>query len=101
MSAANFIIFGRIINLVGPQYSRISPKYCNTLSPNIVGCSLTTFLADTLVFIIVDVAALIVQAVGGATASRAAQSSHGDPNKGGHIMLIGIVIQMGELFSIA
>ena len=41
--------------------------------------------------------ALIVQAVGGAMAASAVQNNQ-DPTKGGHIMLGGIVFQMGVYY---
>ena len=41
--------------------------------------------------------ALIVQAVGGAMAASATQNNQ-DPTKGGHIMLGGIVFQMGVYY---
>jgi hypothetical protein len=43
-----------------------------------------------------DIIALVVQAIGGAQASRAVQTGRGDPEKGGHIMLAGIVFQLGQ-----
>lgn len=30
ISAALFIVLGRIINIVGPQYSRLTPKMCES-----------------------------------------------------------------------
>lgn len=56
----------------------------------------TTPKTDAIVFITTDIAALVVQAIGGAKASQAAQTGNGDPEVGGHIMLAGIVIQMSE-----
>jgi len=47
----------------------------------------------TIIFCIADVVALIVQAIGGATASRAVTQGK-NPDKGGHVMLGGIVFQM-------
>jgi len=73
--AANFIILGALIKYLGPQYSRISPKWYM-----IIFCS-------------ADFVSLIIQAIGGATASQAFQSNK-DPNPGGNIMLAGIVVQM-------
>ncbi|EIN13774.1 RTA1 like protein [Punctularia strigosozonata HHB-11173 SS5] len=73
--AANFIILGRIIQRLGSEYSRLGPK------------------TYTVVFLCFDFVALVVQAVGGASASRAAEQNM-NPAKGGHIMLGGIVFQM-------
>lgn len=74
--AANFIILAKIIEQLGPQYSRLRPRMYA-----IVFCSF-------------DIIALVIQAVGGAQASIAVQSDNGDPEKGGHIMLGGIIFQM-------
>ncbi|TDL28651.1 RTA1-domain-containing protein [Rickenella mellea] len=73
--AANFVILGIMIKIYGPQYSRLSPNQYN-----IIFCS-------------ADLVALIVQAVGGASAAQATETGR-DPTKGGHIMLAGIVIQL-------
>lgn len=51
-------------------------------------------MTDTVLFVSCDAIALIVQAVGGSIASTAVRQSQ-DPEKGGHIMLGGIVFQMG------
>ena len=48
---------------------------------------------DLVVFITLDVAALVVQAIGGAKASQAAETNK-DPKLGGDIMLYGIVVQL-------
>ncbi|KZV91661.1 RTA1-domain-containing protein [Exidia glandulosa HHB12029] len=71
--AANFIILGRIIRLLGPHYSRLSP------------------IAYSVVFLIADTAALIVQAVGGAQASAALTLEKA--NAGARVMLGGILVQ--------
>ncbi|OSX62459.1 hypothetical protein POSPLADRAFT_1046756 [Postia placenta MAD-698-R-SB12] len=81
--AANFVILGQMIRRLGQCYSRISAKWY------------------TIIFCSFDAIALIIQAVGGATAATAVDQNK-NPNKrethadtqGGHIMLIGIVIQM-------
>lgn len=73
--AANFIILGRIINQVGPQYSRLTPKIY------------------TIVFCCFDVACLVVQAVGGASAARAV-SQESSATMGANIMLGGIAAQL-------
>jgi hypothetical protein len=72
--AANFVILGQLILSMGPQYSRLSPKLYK------------------MIFITCDVIALTVQAVGGGKASTA--DNEDDANKGGRIMLGGIVFQL-------
>jgi len=76
--AANFVILGQLIRRLGSCYSRLSAKWY------------------TIVFVSCDLIALIVQAVGGANASLAVQNEK-SPNKGGHIMLGGIVFQMAAI----
>jgi len=73
--AANFVILGRLIGHIGPQYSRLSPGWY------------------TAVFCSADIVALVVQAIGGASASEAVENDK-DPAKGGNIMLGGIVVQL-------
>lgn len=75
--AANFIIFGTIIQRLGTGYSRLSPKWY------------------TIVFCSCDAISLIVQAIGGAKASQAADNDDRvGARKGGNIMLGGIVFQL-------
>ncbi|KDQ58307.1 hypothetical protein JAAARDRAFT_128618 [Jaapia argillacea MUCL 33604] len=71
--AANFIILGKIIRRLGSQYSRLSPKWCKS-----------------------TLRSLIVQAIGGASASQAAHQ-YRNADAGGHIMLGGIVFQMAAI----
>ncbi|KAJ3741899.1 RTA1-domain-containing protein [Lentinula detonsa] len=73
--AATFVILGRIIDLLGTSYSRLSPKMY------------------TIFFCSADVISLIVQAVGGAKAATAVARGT-SPVSGGHIMLGGIVFQL-------
>jgi len=74
LSAANFIILGRIVTIVGPQFSRLSPRnYAR-------------------IFLTADVVALVIQAIGGGMASSADTPS-GSEN-GGNVMLAGIIIQL-------
>ncbi|KII94270.1 hypothetical protein PLICRDRAFT_422235 [Plicaturopsis crispa FD-325 SS-3] len=73
--AANFVIFGRVIGVLGSQYSRFSAKIYM-----IVFCS-------------ADVIALIVQALGGATAAHAVDTGK-NPIKGRDLMLGGIIFQL-------
>ncbi|KAG6336213.1 hypothetical protein ID866_2864 [Astraeus odoratus] len=71
--AANFVILGRIINVLGTQFSRLPPRLS------------------------FDIVCLIVQGVGGAIAANAF-TQRLDPATGGHIMLSGIVAQMACIF---
>ncbi|KAG1850051.1 RTA1 like protein-domain-containing protein [Suillus tomentosus] len=73
--AANFIILGKIINQVGPQYSRLTPKLY------------------TIIFCCFDVICLIVQAFGGASAAHAV-SQDTSAAMGANIMLGGIAAQL-------
>ncbi|KAI0078295.1 RTA1-domain-containing protein [Panus rudis PR-1116 ss-1] len=73
--AANFIILGRLINGLGSCYSRLSSKWY------------------LIVFTSCDLIALVVQAVGGAQASVAANDKK-DPTQGGNVMLGGIAFQL-------
>jgi hypothetical protein len=75
--ATNFIILGKVIRLLGPQYCRMSPKWYS------------------IVFFICDTTALIIQSVGGAIASGT------QPDLGGHIALSGIVLQLVALLFFA
>ncbi|KAJ6556273.1 RTA1 like protein-domain-containing protein [Mycena capillaripes] len=79
--AVNFLTPGKIIQRLGPQYSRLTPKIYSA------------------VFLACDLIALGVQAAGGALASIAVGKKK-DPNnvrdqvQGGHIMLGGIIFQL-------
>ncbi|KAE9394559.1 RTA1 like protein [Gymnopus androsaceus JB14] len=93
--AGNFIILGYIINQLGPDYSRLPPRWYS-----IIFCSF-------------DLISLVIQAIGGGkfpisipfpkTDPRlqgAAASAVGvgkDPTPGGHIMLGGIAFQMATI----
>ncbi|KAG8910932.1 hypothetical protein FRC01_006041 [Tulasnella sp. 417] len=77
MTAAMFIIMGRIIGLVGEEYSRLRPRTYSIL------------------FVTADFAALIVQSVGGAAAAMA--DTHEASEKGSHVMVAGIIIQMAAI----
>ncbi|KAI5998513.1 RTA-like protein [Pisolithus orientalis] len=72
--AANFLVLGKIIIQLGPQYSRLSPKLY------------------ALIFCILDVICLIIQAVGGAYAANEVNQGQ-NPDNGGNIMLVGVTIQ--------
>ncbi|TFK65841.1 RTA1-domain-containing protein [Pluteus cervinus] len=73
--AANFVIFGRIIDFLGTGYSRLPAKLYSRI---LITC---------------DVISLVVQGAGGGIAS-AAETLNG-ANVGAHIMLGGIVFQLG------
>ncbi|KZS96025.1 RTA1 like protein [Sistotremastrum niveocremeum HHB9708] len=73
--ASYFVILGRLIEHLGPEYNRIGPSMY------------------TIIFCSADVIALVIQAVGGASASIAVENGN-NPAKGGHIMLGGIVFQL-------
>ena len=51
---------------------------------------------DTIVFIIADLAALIVQAVGGGMA--ASSETEADAERGARVMVAGIIVQMGKSY---
>ncbi|KAG8855594.1 hypothetical protein FRB96_006788 [Tulasnella sp. 330] len=74
MTAAFFIIFVRIIRIIGPEYSRLSPK-------------IYTYL-----FVGTDVTALLIQSIGGAMAATANTPS--GSATGAHVMVGGIILQM-------
>ncbi|KAF7350552.1 RTA1-domain-containing protein [Mycena sanguinolenta] len=75
LAAANFVILGRIINRLGPAYSRLSPKLY------------------TIIFLCCDIISLVVQAIGGGMAAQAVNMLK-NPAKGGNVMLGGITFQM-------
>jgi len=75
LAAANFIILGRIIRELGSCYSRLPPLWY------------------TIIFCTFDIISLIIQAIGGATASNALENGN-SPTIGGNIMLGGIALQM-------
>lgn len=72
LAACNYILLGRIIPILGAKYTFIHP------------------LSYTVVFIVGDIISLIVQAVGGGTAS-AADTLEG-ANNGGYIMVGGVMV---------
>ncbi|KAF8674234.1 RTA1 protein [Rhizoctonia solani] len=77
MTAAMFLILPRIVGELGQHYSRMSPR----LYP--------------IIFLTADVGALVLQAVGGGVASSAITLD--GANRGGNIMLSGIVIQLAAV----
>ncbi|CAE6519823.1 unnamed protein product [Rhizoctonia solani] len=74
MTAAMFLILPKIVNELGMEYSHMVPRLYSVI------------------FISVDVTALVIQAVGGAMASIA--ETPDDAERGGRIMLGGIIIQL-------
>ncbi|KIO22639.1 hypothetical protein M407DRAFT_79016 [Tulasnella calospora MUT 4182] len=74
MTAAMFIVMGRIIGLVGAEYSRLKPRTYSIL------------------FVSADLVALVVQALGGATAASA--DTHEGSERGANIMVAGVIVQM-------
>ncbi|CAE6428351.1 unnamed protein product [Rhizoctonia solani] len=77
MTAAMFLVLPRIVSELGQEYSRMSPR----LYP--------------IIFLTADVGALLLQAIGGAVASSATTLE--GANRGGNIMLAGIVIQLAAV----
>ncbi|KAH7341477.1 RTA1-domain-containing protein [Rhizoctonia solani] len=77
MTAAMFLILPRIVSELGQEYSRMSPR----LYP--------------IIFLTADVGALLLQAIGGGVASSATTLE--GANRGGNIMLAGIVIQLAAV----
>ncbi|KAF8653257.1 hypothetical protein AX16_004053 [Volvariella volvacea WC 439] len=75
--AANFIIFGRIVSILGSSYSRLRPKLY------------------AIVFLSGDVVSFCIQGAGGGIA--AAAETHDAIMRGSHIMLAGIAFQLGVL----
>ncbi|KAF8601729.1 RTA1-domain-containing protein [Ceratobasidium sp. AG-I] len=77
MTAAMFLILPRIVSEVGQEYSRMPPRLY------------------LIIFLTADVTALVLQAIGGALASIA--DTLEGANRGGNIMLAGIVIQLAAV----
>jgi hypothetical protein len=65
------------------------------MSPAGLTTVLTFCLIDLIIFISLDLISLIIQSIGGASASQAAEQNK-DAGPGGRIMLYGIVLQMSE-----
>ncbi|KAL7008821.1 Envelope glycoprotein [Cystobasidiomycetes sp. EMM_F5] len=74
LAACWYITLGKLMAVLGPQYSRFYPRTYG------------------IIFVCGDLLSLIVQAFGGATAAGAATLE--DANKGSNIMVIGVIIQM-------
>jgi len=75
-AAALYVLLGSLINRLGRHTSIISPK------------------AYAIIFVTCDIISLVIQAVGGAMAARAANSIDGDTKTGTNIMVAGIVFQL-------
>jgi len=78
--AANFILLGRIIRRLGPQYSRLTPR------------------RYAIIFVSCDIIALLVQGAGGSIASGA-QNSVSQANLGGHVALGGTIFQLVSIIA--
>ncbi|KAE9409759.1 RTA1-domain-containing protein [Gymnopus androsaceus JB14] len=74
---AHFIIFGRLVQILGPQYSRFSPRLYSKI------------------FLSCDIVSLVIQAVGGGMTASATDDQGVD--LGTHIMLVGIALQLAIL----
>ncbi|KAG9021818.1 hypothetical protein FRB95_001390 [Tulasnella sp. JGI-2019a] len=75
MAAGMFFLLGIIVNRIGPEYSRMRPRVFSTI------------------FIACDGLSLVIQAIGGASASIAFQTGKSSLN-GTHVMVAGIIFQM-------
>ena len=76
-SAAIYYILGQMITQYGRRYSLISARM---------------YLA---IFVFFDIVSIVIQAIGGASASKAGeQDPPGDTAPGTHIMMAGIIIQL-------
>jgi len=73
--AANFLVLGRIIRRLGPQYSRLTPR------------------RYSIIFVSCDIISLIVQALGGVLASGS-QTPQSQANLGAAIALGGTIFQL-------
>ncbi|KAJ7884600.1 RTA1 like protein-domain-containing protein [Mycena olivaceomarginata] len=74
--AVNFILLSRIVEYLGPCYSRISTRWC----------ALSLFHRK-------DVVALVIQGAGGGIAASAPDGDRTQANMGANIMLAGIAFQ--------
>lgn len=73
--AANFVTLEYIIKILGPRYSRLSPRLY------------------TIIFCTCDLISLTIQGAGGGMAAIAVNNGD-DPTDGSNVMLAGIIIQM-------
>ncbi|KAF8496771.1 RTA1-domain-containing protein [Russula emetica] len=80
--AANFILLGRLIQRLGPQYSRLTPR------------------RYTIIFVSCDMISLNVQGVGGGIASGSEKSgTDKQANLGAHISLGGTIFQLVSIIA--
>ena len=92
--AAYFIILSEIIRRLGPCYSRLRPRMCkSSIHLHFESVLIHYRTPDAIVFLTADLVSLTVQGVGGTLAAIAAGNDK-DPEKGGRIMLGGIIFQM-------
>ncbi|KAG8857195.1 hypothetical protein FRB96_005869 [Tulasnella sp. 330] len=75
MAAGMFFTLGVVVNRIGPEYSRLRPRVFSS------------------VFIACDILSLVIQAIGGASASIAFENGKNSLN-GTHVMVAGIIFQM-------
>lgn len=78
-SAGIYFILGKLIRLLGPQYSALSWKMY------------------LYIFCSCDILSLTIQAIGGGMASEANNTVGGDTAPGTHIMVAGIVFQLASM----
>jgi uncharacterized membrane protein YhaH (DUF805 family) len=78
-TAGAYLILGQLIRIWGPEVSPISPR------------------VYLYIFCTSDVFALVLQAIGGALASTASDSSNGNTKPGTNIMVSGIVFQLASM----
>jgi len=78
-TAGTYYTLKQIIDVVGPQYSLIKPKFY------------------LWIFISVDIISLTIQAVGGGMASAASNQVGGNTKPGTNIMVAGIIFQMASI----
>jgi hypothetical protein len=94
LTVAVFNILGVVIRRVGTRYSLLPPRWC---TPPHFPAPLTPLIShlsiDLIIFMSIDLVALVIQAIGGGKASIAAERGE-DPEPGGNIMMYGIIVQM-------
>lgn len=89
---------GAIIRILGPIYSRVSPRKCKQRSCGVHQIVALMSFVDSIFFVSCDVVSLIVQGVGGGIAASS-DDDRAAADLGGNIMLGGIVFQLGQLSS--
>ncbi|KAH9977067.1 RTA1 like protein-domain-containing protein [Lactifluus volemus] len=76
--AANFILLGRIMRRLGPQYSRLTPR------------------RYTIIFVCCDINALLIQGMGGSLAAGS-NTSKSKAQLGSNIALGGVIFQLASI----